>query len=566
MSPPIQSRLLKRVAAAGLAGAVAFSLTACANSDRDDSGSSNSQGKVGGTMIFGAAGAPEVFDPFYATDGETFRVTRQIFDGLVTYKPGTADVAPQLAEKWESSSDGLKWTFHLRKGVKFHDGTEFNAEAVCYNFQRMFDQKDAGQSESVSTYWIDNLGPGFSDAKKPALYKGCEAPDAQTAVISINRVTSKIPSIFGLPSFSMQSPKALKDFDANNIQAAGDSFKYPAYALEHPTGTGPFKFGKYDKANGSIELVRNEDYFDAAGKAKLDKLIFKIIPDETARKQALKAGTIDGYDFPAPADWAGLKTDGFNVAVRPPFNILYMGITQKNNPKLQDLKVRQALAYAINREQLVKSQLPEGAKVATQFIPDTVDGYDNSLQAIPFDTAKAKSMLAEAGASDLSVNFYWPSEVTRPYMPNPRDIFGAISANLQAAGIKVNPVTKPWNGGYLDDVDEARADLFLLGWTGDYNTPDNFINTFFGNPENRFQTKFSDWGPDLAARLKAADSEPDAGKRNQLYESINADIMQKYLPAIPISHSPPALVVSKNIQGLVPSPLTAEDFNSVSKS
>ena len=132
-----------------------------------------------------------------------------------------------------------------------------------------------------------------------------------------------------------------------------------------------------------------------------------------------------------------------------------------------------------------------------------------------------------------------PSAVTRPYMPNPRDIFGAISANLQAAGIKVEAVTKDWNGGYLDDVDEARADLFLLGWTGDYNTPDNFINTFFGNPENRFQTKFSPWGQELADQLKAADSEPDAAKRNKMYEDINADIMEKYLPAIPISHSPP---------------------------
>lgn len=564
MTPPIQSRLLRRVAAAGFAGVVALSLTACAESERDTD-SSPGQDKVGGTMTFGAAGAPEMFDPFYATDGETFRVTRQMFDGLVTYAPGTADVAPQLAEKWESSPDGLQWTFNLRSGVKFHDGTDFNAEAVCYNFQRMFDQKGAGQSESVATYWIDNLGPGFSDGQKPALYKGCEAKDASTVVVSINRVTSKIPSIFGLPSFSMQSPKALKDFDANNVEAAGDSFKYPSYALEHPTGTGPFKFGKYDKANGTIELVRNDDYYDSSTKAKLDKLIFKIIPDETARKQALKAGTIDGYDFPAPADWAGLKSDGFNVAVRPPFNILYLGITQKNNPALQDLRVRQAIAHAINRDQLVKSQLPEGAKVATQFIPDTVDGYNSSLKAIPYDTERAKALLAEAGAAGLKVNFYWPSEVTRPYMPNPRDIFGAISADLAKAGIEVNAITKPWNGGYLDDVDEARADLFLLGWTGDYNTADNFINTFFGNPDNRFQTTFSPWAQELSDRLKEADSEADATKRNQLYSQLNADIVEKYLPAIPISHSPPALVVSKNIQGLVPSPLTAEDYNGVSK-
>src|SRR5829696_1260997 len=417
MTPPTKSRL-GRVAMAVLAGAVALTMTACAESERgSDSSQSGDQPKSGGTMTFGAAGAPETFDPFYATDGETFRVTRQIYDGLVTFKPGTADLAPALAESWESSEGGKSWTFKLRTGVKFHDGTDFNADAVCANFQRMYDQQGAGQSESVTTYWIDNLGPGFSDGAKPSLYKGCTVKDDTTVVLDVNNATSKMPSILGLPAFSMQSPKAMEEFQANNVQAQGDSFSYPAYSLEHPTGTGPFKFSKYDKGNNTIELVRNDDYW---GEVTLDKLIFKIIPDETARKQELQAGTIDGYDFPAPADWAGLKSDGFNVQVRPAFNILYLGITQKNNPALQNLKVRQAIAHAINREQLVKSQLPEGASVATQFIPDTVEGYNKSLQPIPYDPNKAKQLLAEAGVPNLEVQFYWPSEVTRPYMPNPR--------------------------------------------------------------------------------------------------------------------------------------------------
>jgi peptide/nickel transport system substrate-binding protein len=565
MTSILQSRLLTRVAAAGIAGAVAVTLSACAQSNRDNN-SSPGQGKVGGTLTFGAAGAPKVFDPFYATDGETFRVTRQIFEGLVSYKPGTADLAPGLAEKWESSSDGMTWTFHLRSGVKFHDGTDFNADAVCFNFQRMYDQKGAGQSDAVTDYWISNLGPGFSDGAQPSLYKSCQVKDAQTAVVTINRVTSKFPSVLGLPSFSMQSPKALKDFDANNVQAAGDAFNYPAYALEHPTGTGPFKFAKYDKANSTIELVRNEDYWDKDGKAKLDKLVFKIIPDETARKQALKAGTIDGYDFPNAADWEGLKNDGFNVEVRPAFNIFYVGFNQQNNPKLQDLNVRKALAMAINRDQLVKSQLPEGAQVATQFMPDTVSGYNKSLKAISYDPEGAKKLLADAGATGLAINFYWPTEVSRPYMPSPKDLFAAIQSDLEAVGVKVNVTSEPWNGGYLDDVDNGKPDMFMLGWTGDYNAADNFIGTFFGNPDNRFKTASAPWGQELADRLKAADNEPDEAKRNKLYEEINKDLVEKYLPAIPISHSPPALVVSKNVQGLVPSPLTSEEFNTVSKS
>ncbi|GAA3891155.1 ABC transporter substrate-binding protein [Saccharothrix violaceirubra] len=560
----VHSRTARRrwTAAIGLTGVAALALSACAQSERGTDSSSGS-GKTGGTFTFGAAGAPKLFDPFYATDGETFRVARQMFDGLTTFKPGTAEPVGQLAEKWSSSSDGLTWTFNLRKGVKFHDGTEFNAAAVCANFERWYNQKGAGQSDAVSQYYGDNFG-GFSDGAKPSLYKSCSAKDAATAEIVLTSSTSKFPDILGLPAFSMQSPDALKKYDADNVQAQGESFVFPAYATEHPTGSGPFKFSKYDKANGTVELVRNDDYWGE--KAKVDKLVFKIIPDETARKQALQSGDIDGFDFPNAADWDSLKKDGFNVQIRPAFNVLYLGINQKNNPKLRDLKVRQALIYGINREQLVKSQLPEGAKVATQFIPETVGGYAKDVTEYKYDEAKAKALLAEAGASDLTLKFYWPSEVTRPYMPNPKDIFGAISADLQKLGIKIEVTTKPWNGGYLTDVDQGVPDLFLLGWTGDTGSADNWIGTFFGNPANRFNTGANTWGTDLATALKKADAEPDRDKRFKLYEDLNKKIMTEYLPAIPVSHSPPALVTKSSVKGIVPSPLTDERFYSVSVS
>ncbi|GGP36673.1 ABC transporter substrate-binding protein [Saccharothrix coeruleofusca] len=556
----VHSRTAQRrwTAAIGLTGAAALALSACAQSERgDESGA----GKQGGTFTFGAAGAPKLFDPLFATDGETFRVARQMFDGLTTFKPGTAEPAPSLAESWESTPDGLTWTFKLRQGVKFHDGTAFDAQAVCANFDRWYNLKGAAQSDAVSQYYVDNFG-GFSDGAKPSLYKSCSAKDANTAEVVLTSSTSKFPDILGLPSFSMQSPAALKQYDADNVQAQGDSFVFPAYANEHPTGTGPFKFGKYDKANGTVELVRNDDYWGE--KTKLDKLVFRIIPDETARKQALQSGDIDGFDFPNAADWESLKSAGFNVQVRPAFNILYFGINQKNNPALRDLKVRQALAHAINREQLVKSQLPEGAEVATQFIPKTVGGFADDVTKYPYDLNKAKQLLAEANASNLTLKFYWPSEVTRPYMPNPKDIYGAIAADLQQAGITIETVTKPWNGGYLTDVDQGIPDVFLLGWTGDTGSADNWIGTFFGNPENRFNTGAATWGNDLAAQLKTADAEPDRTKRYGLYEDLNRKIMSEYLPAIPVSHSPPALVVKNNVKGIVPSPLTDEKFGPVS--
>lgn len=556
--PPTRSRgmsVRRRLASAGIAGVLAVSLAACAESERGDAGGE------GGTFTFGAAGAPDLFDPFYASDGETFRVTRQMFEGLVSFKPGSAEVEPGLAESWESSPDGKTWTFKTRQGVKFHDGTDFNADAVCKNFERWYNQTGAGQNQALSYYWIENFG-GFADGQTPSLYDSCEAPDPTTAVVKLTRATSKFPDLLGLDPFMIQSPTALEKYQANNVRAEGDSFVYSEYAKSHPTGTGPFTFESYDQGNGTIRLTRNDEYWGE--KAKIQNLVFRVIPDETVRKQELAAGGIDGYDLPNPADLAALRDAGNNVQVRDPFNIMYLGVTQKNNPKLADLKVRQALAHAVDRETLIKANMPEGAEVAKQFYPKTVDGYADDVQQYDYDPDKARQLLAEAGASDLTVDFYWPTEVTRPYMPDPRGIFNTVADDLRQVGVTVNPVSRPWNGGYTDEVDNANADLFLLGWTGDYNSPDNFIGTFFGTTDNRFWTQASPWGEDLANQLQAADSEPGEAQRNAMYQDINRKLMSEYLPAVPLSHSPPAIVVSDQVEGLQPSPLTAEIFDTVS--
>jgi peptide/nickel transport system substrate-binding protein len=541
--------------------AAALALSACATSDRESGSDSSGGGEAAGTgtFTFGAAGAPKLFDPFYATDGETFRVSRQIFETLVDVKEGTATLEPGLAEKWEPSADGKDWTFTLKDGVKFTDGTDFNAEAVCKNFERMFDQNEAGAV--AAEYWADNMGSFKSDAAN-SLYKGCDAKDAKTAVLHITRATSKFPAMLSLTSFSMQSPTAMDKDKANDVQKSGEGFTYGAYA-KAPVGTGPFKLEKYDEANKTVTLARNDDYH--GDKAKSAKIVFKIIPDEATRRQELQAGSIDGYDLPNPVDWKGLKDAGFKVEVRPAFNIFYLGLNPKNNEKLKDIRVRQALYHALNRDQLVKTQLPEGAQVATQFMPDTVKGYNKDLKPYAYDVEKAKSLLAEAGATGMTLNFAYPSEVSRPYMPNPQKIYDALKTDLEAAGVKVNTTTKPWNGGYLDDVSAYAYDAYLLGWTGDYDSADNFIGTFFGSiKSNRFYTQGQDFGQTLSDELKKADGIVDEGERAKAYEDLNKKIMEEWLPGLAISHSPPALVVSDKVEGLVVSPLTAEKFASVS--
>lgn len=547
----------RRWMTAVMAGVLAVGMTACASSERGAGGDA-----AGGTFVFGAAGAPKNFDPIFNDDGESFRPARQMFDTLITYKPGTTELEPGLATEWTSTPDGKTWTFTLREGVTFHDGTPLDATAVCANFDRWFNM--AGAAAQSQMIYYGDVFEGFAknegDASGAPLYKSCTAQSPNTAVLALNKFKGAFPAAFGLTSFSISSPAALKQYDADAVTQSGDSFTYPAYANEHPTGTGPFKFESFDKANNTITLVRNDQYWGE--KAKLDRLIFKIIPDENARKQELAAGTIDGYDYPSPADYQTLKDQGDQVLIRQPFSLLYMGINTKNNPKLKDLRVRQALAYAIDRESLVRTKMPEGSAVAKEFVPPTVAGYADDVTQYPYDPEKAKQLLAEAGAQNLTLNFYYPTEITRPYMPNPADLFSAMSANLKAVGITVNPVARPWNGGYKDDVQKAgKHDLHMLGWTGDYNDAGNFVGTFFG----REKAEFGPQDPAMFAELAKADSIPDPAGHAAAYQQANKDIMAKYLPAVPILTTGPAIVVGPDVQGVIPSPLTDERFVSVSK-
>ncbi len=541
-----------KVAIAAVAVA-ALAVAGCAESDRGDkSGASKKD-----TLVFGVAGDPKVLDPSLASDGESLRVARQVFETLVRPEEGGTKITPGLAESWTPDSTGTVWTFKLRSGVKFHDGTEFNADAVCVNFNRWYNAKGLMQSPDVTAYWQDVMG-GYAANESadlpPSLFKSCTAKDATTVDLAFARVSSKIPYALMLPSFSMHSPAALEKYDASNVTGSADDIKYPSYAMEHPTGTGPFKFKSWDVANKTLTIERNEDY--AGTKAKLKTIIYKTISDENARKQALRSGDIQGYDLVGPADVEPLKAEGFNMLTRPAFNILYLAINQKGNPKLADVRVRQAIAYALNRQALVDSKLPPGAEVATQFYPSTVEGWNPDVTKYDYNVDKAKSLLAEAGASDLTLRFHYPTEVTRPYMPNPKDLFELLSADLQAVGIKVEAIPLKWSPDYLNATTSgSKHDLHFLGWTGDYGDGYNFIGTFFDRPKD-------EWGytdQALFDLFKQADGTADLNTRYGLYKELNAKIMD-FLPGVPISHSPPAIVFGKDVTGVKASPLTDERF------
>jgi len=543
--------------AVGLAGVMA--LTACGGSDDSGTGASG-DGEAGGTLVFGASADPVTLDPAYVSDGESLRVIRQVFEGLVTTEEGGTEVVPALAEEWENSEDGLEWTFSLRDGVTFHDGEPFDAEAVCANFDRWYGFTGLQQSSSVSYYYQTVFG-GYenneSEDLSDPLYESCTAQDETTAVIRLTSPSASFLTGLTLPSFSIASPKALEEGNADQVSGNADEPRFEGTFGQEPVGTGPFEFESWEVGNRLV-LSRFEDYWGEP--AKLERLVFRPIAEGPARAQALQAGEIQAYDGVDPADVERLRGEGFEILERPAFNVGYIGFNVDVAP-LDNLQIRQAIAHAINREALLQANYPEGSEVATQFMPPELFGHADDVPTYDYDPDRARQLIAESGVSNPTLDFWYPTDVTRPYMPDPAANFQAMQADLEAVGFTVNPNSAPWRPDYLAAAQAGSAPVHLLGWNGDFADPDNFVGTFF-------RTKQPAWGtlPDeIYTQLEEARTEADLDRRAELYQAANRAIME-FLPGVPYVHNKSFLVTAEGVSGLVPSPVSNEVFQNVTVS
>ncbi|WP_432565238.1 ABC transporter substrate-binding protein [Kineococcus sp. SYSU DK003] len=553
--PTRRAFTIASVATAGLA-----TLSACAESERDDSGSDDGGGgSTRDTFVFGGSADPDSLDPVFASDGETFRITRQIFEGLVSTDPGTTDLAPSLATGWTTSEDGLSYTFTLQQGVTFSNGKPFDAAAVVANFDRWYNLRGIAQGEDLA-YYYRSIFRGFATNDDPALgtslYAGSTANPDGTVTVNLTAPFAGFLASLTLPAFAMQDTAAVEAGGGNGADGADP--RQSAYATSGPVGTGPFVFDSWERGQ-QVTLKRNEEYWGE--KAKVGTVVVRVIGDGTARRQALQNGDIDGYDLVAPADVATLEDGGFQIQNRPAFNILYLGINQAYAP-LGDLKVRQAIAHAIDKDAVISNALPEGTKAATQFMPENVIGWNEGVTTYEYDVERAKQLLAEAGQANLTIPFNYPTGVSRPYMPNPETIYNAINQQLAAAGITTTPVAEQWTPNYLGTVQGGTEHgLHLLGWTGDYNDPDNFIGVFFGAATNEWG--FTDQG--LFDALAAARTVTTEEEQESAYQDINEQIMT-LLPGIPVASPVPSLAFAAGVQGYTASPVQDEVWNTVTVS
>ncbi|MEP6638999.1 MAG: ABC transporter substrate-binding protein [Chloroflexota bacterium] len=516
--------------------------------------------KDGGALIVQNLGDVLTSDSAFAQDSNTSYVLNQVVEGLVGLKPGSvSELVPTLAKSWTTSPDGLTYTFELQSGVKFHDGTDFNADAVCYNYNRWNNFTGALASPDYAYYY----GAVFGGYGKESNLDSCTANGAGEVVIKLKHPYTSFLLSQTISAFAINSPAALKAGDADNADPTKSA--YGSGGTGAMTGTGPFKFKEW-VVGDHVTILKNPDYWNAAGKAHLDSVTFRKIADPTAVLNALQAGDIDLATVFNPIDIPVVKTDSeLQVITRgDSCNLFHLGMNQTHKP-FDNLKIRQAVAYAVNRQNLVDTFYGgnDNANVAkTWMAPATFSAKDESLPEYSVD--KAKQLIADSGvpASDLTFDFWYPSEVFRPYMPDPKGIFQAIQTDLEAVGFHPTAQTKPWTG-YIPDESTGKYPMWLIGWTCDWAGPDNFLDTgLFYYSKGKPSPEFAYKNDDLNKLMKKAEAETSVDASKPLWEQAQ-DMIAKDQPTVPLVNSKPVAGAKAYVKGFVGSGGLTEFLNSV---
>lgn len=478
--------------------------------------------EAGGTFIFGKGRDATRLDPADTTDGESSIVTEALFDKLVHFQADSTALEPGLATSWEISEDGKSYTFHLRQGVHFHDGTPFDAEAVKINFDRQRKPLEGQQFE----FWQSFFEPVVDTVT---------VLDPHTVRVTLKETDATFLSNLAMFSMGIVSPKALDTYGAD--------------VARHPVGTGPFRFVTW-APNQKIVLEANPDYW--GGRPYLDKLIFKPIPENAVRLLELEVGAIHGMNGLNPDDTARVEANPELTFLQGPgMNIGYLAMNNDRSP-FDQVKVRQALNHAIDKQALLKAFFADGrlGEVAKNPMPPMLWGYNDAIQDYSYDPEGAKQLLAEAGYPQGFEMELWALPVVRPYMPQGQRVAEAIQSDLAKVGIRARITSYEW-GTYLDKLGKGDHQAALIGWIGDNGDPDNFLFNLLGavNARKGGSTNYAFYRGEKANQLLLrARQVPDLAERTRLYLEAQ-EVIHRDAPWVPLFHAKQIAAVRSNVRG-----------------
>lgn len=506
-------------------------------------------------LVFGGSGEPDTLDSMNTTTGTSLIVTLQLEETLVTFAPGSLELIPALATSWEPNKDSTEWTFTLREGVTFHDGTDFNADAVVFNFQRISDPDFAyGFRTEGNTFHIFPYVFGGFAGEEGTIWKSVEAVDEHVVKFKLTQPTPLFPHYIAAAYFGISSPEAIKQ---NGVR-----YGTPDVG---GVGTGPFKFLEW-KPGQNVTLAVNENYWGEP--AKMPGLVFRFIDDAAQRLAELQAGAVD-FTINLNPDARETVARESDLALTPvePFTVGYLALNM-NNPPFDDVRVRQAVAYAIDKEAILEGFYGGNGTVAIDFLPDLLDwARSEGIDPYAYDPDRAKELLTEAGYPDGFSTMQlpdgteapvelWYMPASRPYFPTPRPIAEVIATYLSDVGIQVELKTEDW-GVYIDNWESGHKNgMVMFGWIGDYGDPNNFLQSHFGSG-NVVESGYDK--PEVFDLLKKAGTATSQDEAAEHFKQAGS-IINEDIPRIPIVHASPVYAQKKAVKGWVPGPVGIESF------
>lgn len=464
-------------------------------------------------------------DPARVTDAESQEVCEQVYDHLVRFRLGSSgtdpvDVEPALAVRWEQSPDGKVWTFHLRQGVRFHDGTPFDADAVVFSFERQRDPKHPAHHPDFK-YW-ENTFRNIQSVEKV---------DASTVRITIDRAYAPFLANLAMAPVSIVSPA--------QATAPGGGL------ARHPVGTGPFRFVRWTPEG--LVLRANPSYWD--GPPRVDTLVYRTIPDPRQRLVALEGEAIHVAYSLSPGDlpFVRLHPD-LELHEAEPYNVAYIAINTER-PPFTDVRIRRAVNHAINKIPIVRLLYQGLGTPAIGAVPPSMWAYESDLKQFTYDPPRARALLAEARYDrSLRPKLYVMRE-DRPYLPQPERLAEIVQRNLADVGMELEIVRNTFEK-HLEVTGEGAHDLALRGWTSDNGDPDNMLyflldrdNAHPGGQNVAFYRS-----PFVHGQLVWARESPDKARRTDLYRAAQRAIAED-APWVPLAHARIPVAARREIRG-----------------
>ncbi len=450
--------------------------------------------------------------------GDIIPINENLYEGVTRYKNGAADIEPALAESWTVSDDGLTFVFKIRSNVTFHDGTPLDAKAVETNFLRQLNENDPlHQDGMVYTEIV------FAEVAT------VKATGDLELTITLKRPIILLPGNLAIFAAGIVSPTALTQF--------GDDYS------NHAAGTGPFKLDHWTK-DVELVFVANDSYW--GGRPKLDRIVWRSIPDDTVRLTELTTGGIDIANQIDFKDVESLKSDPNQQVISGTFwNVQYIGINQSLKP-FDNANVRQALQYAINKQNISDVVFYGNYTIGAGPVAPGLLGYDETLaQVYTYDPDKAKSLIQESGLSDVSFDFYNRSNSFWPTLGQ------LIQADLDAVGIKANLVSLQ-DADFFAQIGDGKAPAFVNDWTWDNADPDNIMYALFAS--DRAQTRLGYKNDQVVQLVTDAQTEKDPEKRAEQYKQAQKLILDDAINVF-LGYPDRIIGAAKKVQNLILSPI-----------